>query len=66
MDVDDLTEDQREMKQEAERIFNTSPKKGLEYLIEKKLVKNVPDLVNFLFRNENLEKEKIGEFLGEK
>lgn len=47
------------------RLFNENPKKGFQYLVDKFLISNTPDLVDFLFRNEDLDKEKIGEFLGE-
>ncbi|XP_057310890.1 cytohesin-1-like [Hydractinia symbiolongicarpus] len=46
--------------------FNINMGKGLEYLYKNKLLNNTPeDVARFLFKNDGLNKIKIGEYLGE-
>lgn len=47
--------------------FNMDPKKGIEYLIEHKLLTDTAeDVAKFLYNGEGLNKTAIGEYLGER
>lgn len=47
--------------------FNMDPKKGIEYLIEQKVLENDPeDVAQFLYKGEGLNKTAIGDYLGER
>jgi Sec7-like guanine-nucleotide exchange factor len=51
----------------AVRNFNANPKKGIEYLVESKIVPNNPaSIAKFLHTAEGLSKNQIGVYLGEK
>lgn len=46
--------------------FNINVNKGLDYLVKNDLLNNTPeDIARFLYKNEGLNKVKIGEYLGE-
>uniref|UniRef100_T2M6C3 Cytohesin-2 n=1 Tax=Hydra vulgaris TaxID=6087 RepID=T2M6C3_HYDVU len=46
--------------------FNISVEKGFEYLFQNNLINDTPeDIAKFLFKNDGLNKVKIGEYLGE-
>lgn len=49
------------------KLFNTKPKKGFQFLIEKKCIdsREPDDVAHFLLNTEGLNKAMIGEFLGE-
>ncbi|KAH8292822.1 hypothetical protein KR054_009732 [Drosophila jambulina] len=47
--------------------FNMDPKKGIEYLVENRLLRHDPqDVAHFLYKGEGLNKTAIGDYLGEK
>ncbi|XP_055857172.1 cytohesin-1 isoform X1 [Episyrphus balteatus] len=47
--------------------FNMDPKKGIEYLVENRLLRMDPqDIAHFLYKGEGLNKTAIGDYLGEK
>ncbi|XP_030376929.1 uncharacterized protein LOC115625861 isoform X1 [Scaptodrosophila lebanonensis] len=47
--------------------FNMDPKKGIEYLVENRLLlHNAQDVAQFLHKGEGLNKTAIGDYLGEK
>ena len=58
--------------QEAAKEFNLKPIRGINYLIKHRYIdisnidKEAYSISNFLRKNQNLNKQKIGEFLGEK
>ncbi|KAM7354643.1 cytohesin steppke [Cochliomyia hominivorax] len=46
--------------------FNMDPKKGIEYLVENRLLRHDPqDVAHFLYKGEGLNKTAIGDYLGE-
>jgi Sec7-like guanine-nucleotide exchange factor len=48
-------------------VFNESPKKGIEYLVENKIVEKDPaSIANYLKTKKGLAKNKIGEYLGDR
>jgi len=50
---------------EAIETFNEKPTKGITMLIEHQVVENTPEsIANFLLKNRDLSKQKIGEFIG--
>jgi brefeldin A-inhibited guanine nucleotide-exchange protein len=51
---------------QAVALFNNKPKKGLQFLIDEKVIPDTPsDKAEFLLNNKKLDKVKIGEILGE-
>ncbi|XP_016989955.1 cytohesin-1 isoform X1 [Drosophila rhopaloa] len=47
--------------------FNMDPKKGIEYLVENRLLRHdAQDVAHFLYKGEGLNKTAIGDYLGEK
>uniref|UniRef100_A0A4W3I1Y6 Cytohesin-3-like n=1 Tax=Callorhinchus milii TaxID=7868 RepID=A0A4W3I1Y6_CALMI len=51
----------------GKKKFNMDPKKGIEYLIENKLLcRNEEDIAKFLYKGEGLNKTAIGDYLGER
>ena len=47
-------------------LFNSKPKKGVQMLVKEKILANDPkEIAKFLHSNEDLNKQKIGELLGE-
>eukprot|EP00210_Caulerpa_lentillifera_P001785 g1715.t1 len=48
-------------------LFNKKPKKGVEYMISEKLIgQEAEDIALFLLKTENLDKTKIGHYLGDR
>lgn len=61
-----VTQKQKQLSNGKKR-FNMDPKKGIEFLIEKGILKNTPqDVAEFLYKGEGLNKTAIGDYLGEK
>ncbi len=55
-----------EMVSRAVALFNAKPQKGVQFLIQHKLVEDNPDsFARFLFETEALSKKKIGELISE-
>ncbi|XP_037107601.1 cytohesin 4b isoform X1 [Syngnathus acus] len=51
----------------GKKKFNMDPKKGINYLVENKLLeKSAACIADFLYKEEGLNKTAIGEFLGER
>ncbi|KAK3092061.1 hypothetical protein FSP39_024824 [Pinctada imbricata] len=51
----------------GKKKFNMDPKKGIEYLIENKLLPNeAEEVAKFLYQGEGLNKTAIGDYLGER
>lgn len=51
----------------GKKKFNMDPQKGIEYLIENKLLHKTPkDIAEFLYKGEGLNKTAIGIYLGER
>ncbi|TPX47651.1 hypothetical protein SeMB42_g02638 [Synchytrium endobioticum] len=52
---------------EGVRRFNFKPKKGLQYLLDQRIIpsRTPRDIARFLLKSEGLSKQAIGEFLGE-
>ncbi|XP_072884893.1 cytohesin-2-like [Hemitrygon akajei] len=47
--------------------FNMDPKKGIQFLVENDLLKNVAEeIAQFLYKGEGLNKTAIGDYLGER
>ncbi len=56
----------QEMVNRAVALFNAKPQKGVQFLIQHKLVEDSPDsIAKFLFDTEALSKKKIGELISE-
>lgn len=56
----------QELVNRAVALFNAKPQKGIQFLIQHKLVEDSPDgIAKFLFETETLSKKKIGELLTE-
>lgn len=48
-------------------LFNSKPKKGIEYMIKQRLVGEEPEeIAEFLLKTKNLDKTKIGNYLGDR
>eukprot|EP01129_Flabellula_baltica_P003241 TRINITY_DN13043_c0_g1_i1.p1 TRINITY_DN13043_c0_g1~~TRINITY_DN13043_c0_g1_i1.p1 ORF type:complete len:1393 (-),score=223.10 TRINITY_DN13043_c0_g1_i1:121-4299(-) len=66
---DDVQHSQKKKKTQIERgitIFNVSPKKGLRFLISNSLLNEDRDsIAEFLFETQDLDAEKVGEYLGD-
>ncbi|KAL1005657.1 hypothetical protein UPYG_G00061900 [Umbra pygmaea] len=51
----------------GKKKFNMDPKKGINYLVENKLLERSPQpIAEFLYKEEGLNKTAIGDFLGER
>ncbi|KAA8595340.1 hypothetical protein FQN60_012475, partial [Etheostoma spectabile] len=51
----------------GKKKFNMDPKKGINYLVENKLLeRSAQSIAEFLYKEEGLNKTAIGEFLGER
>ncbi|XP_012692871.1 cytohesin 4b [Clupea harengus] len=51
----------------GKKKFNMDPKKGVNYLVENKLLEKTPQrLAEFLYKEDGLNKTAIGDFLGER
>ncbi|XP_068607540.1 cytohesin 4b [Brachionichthys hirsutus] len=51
----------------GKKKFNMDPKKGINYLVEQRLLDRRPQIfAEFLYKEEGLDKTAIGEFLGER
>jgi len=56
-----------EIYSKAAELFNQKPKKGIELLLENKVIQNTPEeIAAFLFNCQELKKEMIGDYLGER
>ncbi|XP_032591961.1 cytohesin-2 isoform X1 [Drosophila grimshawi] len=71
MEALDVPEDRQTNKDKQMSIgrkkFNMDPKKGIEYLVENRLLRHDPqDVAHFLYKGEGLNKTAIGDYLGEK
>ncbi|XP_023177229.2 putative uncharacterized protein DDB_G0277255 isoform X1 [Drosophila hydei] len=71
MEALDVPEDKHSNKDKQMSIgrkkFNMDPKKGIEYLVENRLLRHDPqDVAHFLYKGEGLNKTAIGDYLGEK
>lgn len=52
--------------QTAVQKFNTKPKEGIAYLVTNNVIDGRPDeIAKFLHTGEKLDRDKIGEYLGE-
>lgn len=63
-----IAETPEEKKREvARRLFNSNPKKGIDFLLKEKLLEETPHAVaRWLRETKGLKKSAIGEFLGRK
>ncbi|XP_026843102.1 ankyrin repeat, PH and SEC7 domain containing protein secG isoform X1 [Drosophila persimilis] len=72
MEVLDVPEDCKHSNKDKQmsigrKKFNMDPKKGIEYLVENRLLRHDPqDVAHFLYKGEGLNKTAIGDYLGEK
>ncbi|XP_054744755.1 cytohesin-1 isoform X1 [Anastrepha obliqua] len=72
MEALDVPEDSKHSNKEKQmsigrKKFNMDPKKGIEYLVENRLLRHDPqDVAHFLYKGEGLNKTAIGDYLGEK
>ncbi|EPQ18315.1 Cytohesin-4 [Myotis brandtii] len=72
IDCFEMTEESRMAQKEKElcigrKKFNMDPVKGIQYLIEHKLLtSNAQDIARFLYKGEGLNKTAIGTYLGER
>ncbi|XP_004527282.1 cytohesin-1 isoform X2 [Ceratitis capitata] len=72
MEALDVPEDNKHSNKEKQmsigrKKFNMDPKKGIEYLVENRLLRHDPqDVAHFLYKGEGLNKTAIGDYLGEK
>jgi ankyrin repeat protein len=56
----------QEMINRAVALFNAKPQKGVQFMIQQKLVEDSPDsIARFMFETEALSKKKIGELISE-
>jgi ankyrin repeat protein len=64
--VREQSSNNHEMVNRAVALFNAKPQKGVQFLIQHKLVEDSPDsIAKFLFDTEALSKKKIGELISE-
>ncbi|XP_017472302.1 PREDICTED: cytohesin-1 isoform X1 [Rhagoletis zephyria] len=72
MEALDVPEDSKHSNKEKQmsigrKKFNMDPKKGIEYLVENRLLRHdAQDVAHFLYKGEGLNKTAIGDYLGEK
>jgi Sec7-like guanine-nucleotide exchange factor len=67
VDVDALEGKMRRKREFKEGItkFNSNPKSGLQFLIQKKFIEDSPQgIARFLFTNQDISKSKLGEYFG--
>ncbi|OQV25212.1 Cytohesin-1 [Hypsibius exemplaris] len=66
VDEDGKPNSERQIMAIGRKKFNLDPKKGLEYMLEQKVLQHTPeDVAKFLFAGEGLTKTAIGIYLGE-
>lgn len=66
VDEDGKPNSERQTLLVGKKRFNLDPKKGIEYLVEQKILQRTPeDVAKFLMCGEGLVKTAIGDYLGE-